>query len=80
MKTVVQPGDRLLLGLSGGVDSMVLLDILARIAKRSRFEVKALHVNHQLSPNAARWARFLPRRMSRAGDPMPRGESRGFPR
>ena len=37
---------------------MVLLDILARIAKRSRLELRALHVNHQLSPNAARWARF----------------------
>jgi tRNA(Ile)-lysidine synthase len=58
LKTVVKPGDRLLLGLSGGIDSMVLLDVLARFAKRGRFQLEALHVNHQLSPNAARWARF----------------------
>ena len=58
LKTVVKPGDRLLLGLSGGIDSMVLLDVLARFAKRGRFQLQALHVNHQLSPNAARWARF----------------------
>jgi tRNA(Ile)-lysidine synthase len=58
LKTVVKPGARLLLGLSGGIDSMVLLDVLARLAKRGRFELQALHVNHQLSPNAGRWARF----------------------
>jgi tRNA(Ile)-lysidine synthase len=58
LKTVVKPGQRLLLGLSGGVDSMVLLDVLARLVKRRRFELECLHVNHQLSPNAARWAQF----------------------
>src|SRR6476661_1254168 len=56
--TLVKAGDRLLLGLSGGVDSIVLLDVLARLRKRRPFELRALHVNHQLSPNAARWARF----------------------
>jgi tRNA(Ile)-lysidine synthase len=56
--TVLKAGDRLLIGLSGGIDSIVLLDILARLRKRRRFELHALHVNHQLSPNAARWARF----------------------
>jgi len=45
-------------GLSGGVDSVVLLDVLSRIAKRRRFVLAALHVNHQISPNAGRWAAF----------------------
>src|SRR3954470_3126477 len=58
LRPVVQRGDRLVLGLSGGVDSIVLLDVLSRLAKRMAFELRALHVNHQLSPNAARWARF----------------------
>src|SRR2546423_8860476 len=58
LKSVIEPGDRLLLGLSGGIDSVVLLDVLARLAKRLRFDLHALHVNHQLSPNAARWAQF----------------------
>src|SRR5688572_1341865 len=58
LKTIVQPGDRLVLGLSGGVDSVVLLDLLARVALKVRFDLRALHVNHQLSPNAEAWARF----------------------
>ena len=58
LKPLVKPRDRLLLGLSGGVDSIVLLDVLARLAKRMRFELRALHVNHQLSDHAAAWARF----------------------
>ena len=58
LKNVVQPGERLVIGISGGVDSMVLLDILAGLAPRMSFRLDALHVNHQLSPNAAAWARF----------------------
>jgi tRNA(Ile)-lysidine synthase len=54
----VSAGDRVVLGLSGGIDSIVLLDVLARLAPRMRFALRALHVNHQLSPNAAAWARF----------------------
>jgi tRNA(Ile)-lysidine synthase len=65
LKKVVEPGQRLMLGLSGGVDSIVLLDVLARIARRLRFVLSAVHVNHQLSPNAASWARFC-RRACRA--------------
>lgn len=54
----VKRGDRLIAGLSGGIDSVVLLDILARIARQRRFALAALHVNHQISPNAARWTGF----------------------
>lgn len=64
LKTTVSPGHRVVLGLSGGIDSVVLLDVLARLQKRLRFELRALHVNHQLSPNAAGWARFC-RRIAR---------------
>ena len=49
---------RVVVGLSGGVDSVVLLDVLSRIAKRRQFDLAALHVNHQISPNAGRWAAF----------------------
>ena len=58
LRGVVKASDRVVVGLSGGVDSVVLLDVLARLQKRMRFELTALHVNHQLSPNAAAWARF----------------------
>jgi tRNA(Ile)-lysidine synthase len=61
----VRPGSRLVVGLSGGVDSVALLDGLQRCAARLRFRLSALHVNHQLSPNAQRWASFC-RRLCRA--------------
>lgn len=42
-------------GFSGGMDSVVLLDALAREGGRP---VRAVHVHHGLSPNADRWAAF----------------------
>ena len=54
----MKSGDRLVAGLSGGVDSVVLLDLLLRAAKKLRFELAALHVNHQLNPAAGRWTAF----------------------
>lgn len=58
LESVIAPADRLLLALSGGVDSVVLLDVLSRLASPMRFELEALHVNHQLSPHSEAWARF----------------------
>ncbi len=48
----------LLLALSGGVDSMVLLDLLvyAQAQPQVRFILHALHVHHGISPNADTWA------------------------
>lgn len=47
---------RLCLALSGGVDSSVLLEILALLRPRLGFVLSAAHVNHGLSPNAGAWA------------------------
>jgi tRNA(Ile)-lysidine synthase len=44
---------------------VVLLDSLQRVARRLRFRLSALHVNHQLSPRARRWEAFC-RRLCRA--------------
>ncbi len=54
----VPRGARLTLALSGGVDSIALLDLLAGLAPRHPFALDCLHVNHGLSPNAPAWARF----------------------
>ncbi|KPK20063.1 MAG: hypothetical protein AMJ67_03270 [Betaproteobacteria bacterium SG8_41] len=62
---IVSFRDQLVVGLSGGVDSIVLLDCLLRVAARLRVHVGALHVNHQLSPNAGLWEAFC-RRQCRA--------------
>lgn len=45
--------DRIAVGLSGGVDSVVLLHRL-----REHHPVSAIHVHHGLSPNADAWADF----------------------
>jgi len=52
----VLPGQRLLLGLSGGLDSTVLLHALAPLRGRFSFALLAHHVHHGLSPNADAWA------------------------
>lgn len=52
----VPRGSRITLGLSGGVDSMVLLDLLTRMANEHAFQLSAIHVNHQISPHAQAWA------------------------
>jgi len=51
-------GKRLAVGLSGGVDSVVLLHLLRELAPRHGFRLSAVHVHHGLSPNADDWARF----------------------
>jgi tRNA(Ile)-lysidine synthase len=57
----LKPKHHLVLGLSGGIDSMVLLDILKAVSKKLRFNLSAVHVNHQLSPHATSWAKFCER-------------------
>ena len=47
---------KLLLALSGGLDSSVLLHLLATLMPSLGFELHALHVHHGLSPNADAWA------------------------
>lgn len=54
----VRPGQHLALGLSGGLDSVVLLDLLAQLRHPLQFQLSATHVNHQLSPQAGDWAAF----------------------
>ncbi len=65
LEDIVKASDRLVVGLSGGADSVVLLDCLQQVARDLDFRLAALHVNHQLSPNAARWSAFC-RRFCRA--------------
>jgi len=56
-------GKRVAVGLSGGVDSVVLLHALSR----KNASVTAVHVHHGLSPNADAWAAFCRRLCKRLG-------------
>jgi tRNA(Ile)-lysidine synthase len=58
LRSVVEPGAHLVVGLSGGVDSVTLLALLAELAAGMQFSLRALHVHHGISPNASSWGRF----------------------
>ncbi len=48
----------ILIGLSGGVDSVVLLHLLHNLAQRFSWRLSAMHVHHGISRNADAWAEF----------------------
>ena len=51
-------GHRVCVGLSGGMDSVVLLTLLSRLRVTLDLQISAIHVHHGLSPNADQWAQF----------------------
>ena len=50
--------DALLIGFSGGVDSVVLLHALNELKPKFSLKLRALHVNHQLQAEADQWQQF----------------------
>lgn len=48
----------ILVALSGGLDSVVLIDLLHRLSSSLALKLSAMHVHHGLSPNADDWAAF----------------------
>jgi len=61
---------RIAVGLSGGVDSVVLLHMLKERGLAQRFSLEAVHVNHGLSKNADAWAAFCRRLCKQLGVPL----------
>lgn len=51
-------GCRVAVGLSGGLDSVMLLDVLDRLRRESGIELSAMHVNHGISLHASEWESF----------------------
>lgn len=51
-------GKRVAIGLSGGMDSVALLDLLHEARAARELSLSAIHVNHQLSPHAGEWEAF----------------------
>ncbi len=64
----IAPGATVHLGLSGGRDSIVLLDLLSRLPLAGR--LAAIHVNHGLSPRADDWADFCRATCARLAVPL----------
>jgi len=46
LKDLIAPGDKILVCVSGGVDSIVLLHVLHRFSKGQNFSLVVAHVNH----------------------------------
>ncbi|MBU0688602.1 MAG: tRNA lysidine(34) synthetase TilS [Gammaproteobacteria bacterium] len=63
-------GSKLLLGLSGGMDSVVLLHVLHSLAPKLGFTLSSMHVHHGISPNADAWARFCTELCQRYAIPL----------
>ncbi|MHB9011849.1 MAG: tRNA lysidine(34) synthetase TilS [Ignavibacteriaceae bacterium] len=47
-KGLIQEGDKILVALSGGPDSVFLLNFLSKYKKRFKIEIGAVHINHLL--------------------------------
>ena len=56
---LIQSGDRVIIAVSGGPDSMALLHILKSLAGEMQFELVAAHINHGLRPEAAEEQNFV---------------------
>ena len=54
----MRPDNQLVLALSGGLDSMVLLHLLAQARQLQPFTLSAVYVHHGISLHADSWAEF----------------------
>ncbi len=51
-----KPVEHYWVGYSGGLDSHVLLHLLAQLQSENKISLKAVHVNHGLNQDADAWA------------------------
>lgn len=70
LRQCVQPGDHLVLALSGGVDSVVLLNVLIPLSSQMSFSLSVIHVDHGISQNSNRWAEFCCKLCHSIGIPL----------
>ena len=64
---LLHDGDRLVIGVSGGADSLCLLDVLHSLARKHRLELYVAHLNHGLRPEAPAEAEFVRAESERRG-------------
>ena len=55
---MIRPGESVLAGVSGGADSVCLLEVLAVLRETMGFTLAAVHVDHGMRENAGRDAEF----------------------
>jgi tRNA(Ile)-lysidine synthase len=62
-----EPGARLLVAVSGGIDSMVLMDVLARLRRPLGVELHVAHLDHGLRQQSADDSAFVHQQASQRG-------------
>ncbi len=65
-RKLIRDGQRILIAVSGGLDSSVLFEVLRRLAANHRWQLTIAHFNHQLRGPAADEDQRLVRQMARA--------------
>ncbi len=72
---LVRPGDRVVVAVSGGPDSMALLTVLDGLRERLGVSLWVAHLNHRLREAAAEDARFVAAQAASRGLPAEVGEA-----
>ncbi|MDY6796916.1 MAG: tRNA lysidine(34) synthetase TilS [Actinomycetota bacterium] len=57
--TMFQPGETVLLAVSGGADSLVLMDVMVQIAGEEQVYLEVVHIDHGLRPESGDEADFV---------------------
>ena len=58
-ESMLKDSKKCLVGVSGGVDSMVLLHWISQNIKNISAEIEVLHVDHDIHPNSSDWANLV---------------------
>ncbi|MDI3547992.1 MAG: tRNA(Ile)-lysidine synthase [Halanaerobiales bacterium] len=64
-KNLVKSGDSILLGVSGGPDSLAMLDLFSRIKNKLKLKLVVFHLNHKFRREAGQEATFVSRTAER---------------
>ena len=67
---MLQPGDRVVAGVSGGADSVCLLFLLLEWRKESPLDIAVVHVNHGIRTEAGEDARYVEQLCEEQGIPF----------
>lgn len=59
LKYLLADSRRVLIGVSGGADSMALLHMIAQERDNLGKDFKVLHVDHRINPDSAAWAKLV---------------------
>ncbi len=64
---MIEPGDEVVAGISGGADSVCMLLNLLELMDEYEFTVKVVHINHKIRTDAANDALFVKELCDRYG-------------